>query len=101
MIWKDNQVLIKQDSSTRKVSSCNLTKWLLEWDWTSSPFSLQLKSDEADFKNTSAFSQHKILHLGAIQYFNFSQEIHIVRYRQATLYFTIYSSSNVSVNLQS
>lgn len=59
------------------------------------------KSDEADFKNTSVFSQLKILHLGAIQYFNFSREIHIVRYRRATLYFTIYSSSNVSVNLQS
>jgi len=58
-------------------------------------------SDEANFKNTSVFSHHKILHLGAIQYFNSSQEIYIVRYRQAMLYFTLYSSSNMSVKSQS
>lgn len=56
--------------------------------------------NQMKLNNTSVFSQYKILHLGAIQYFNFSQEIYIVRYRKATLYFTIYSSSNVSVNLQ-
>lgn len=40
LIWKDNQALIEQDGFVRKVSSYNLTKWLLEWDWTL-PFSLQ------------------------------------------------------------